>query len=252
MEIAVLLGTALLLGVLHSLEPDHLAAVSAFVVRRPARREALGYGLRWAAGHGAVILLAGSALVLLRIEVDAAVGHWLERLVGVSLVLLGGWVLLTARTLHAHFHRHEDGTAHVHLHAHAHPEAVLAATGGAETQAWPSGEAPSVPAGPVHPLHRHQPHDHRHAATAIGALHGLAGTAPAVALIPLVGLESLAVSTAYLLVFGVGTAVAMGLYAMFAGVVAGHAAVRSARLGRALARVAGLGTVAVGVVWLMG
>lgn len=225
MEIVVLLGTALLLGVLHSLEPDHLAAVSAFVVRRPARREALGYGLRWAAGHGGVILLAGSALVLLRINVDAAVGHWLERLVGVSLVLLGGWVLLTARTLHAHFHRHEDGTAHVHLHAH--PEEVLAAG-------------------------RHQPHHHRHAVTAIGALHGLAGTAPAVALIPLVGLDSLAVSTAYLLVFGVGTAVAMGLYAMFAGVVAGHAAVRSERLGRALARVAGLGTVVGGVVWLLG
>jgi ABC-type nickel/cobalt efflux system permease component RcnA len=231
LEIVVLLGTALLLGVLHSLEPDHLAAVSAFVVRRPARREALGYGLRWAAGHGGVILLAGSALVLLRIDVDASVGHWLERVVGGSLVLLGGWVLLTARTLHAHFHRHEDGTAHVHLHAH--PEEVLA-----------PGEAAAT--------HRHAPHHHRHAATAIGALHGLAGTAPAVALIPLVGLDSLAVSAAYLLVFGVGTAVAMGLYAMFAGVVAGQAAVRSERLGRGLARLAGLGTVVVGLVWLVG
>jgi hypothetical protein len=57
---------------------------------------------------------------------------------------------------------------------------------------------------------------------------------------------------AYLAVFGVGTAVAMGLYAMLAGVVAGRAAAHSGALGRGLARCAGIGTVAVGVWWLMG
>lgn len=225
MELSLLLGTALFLGVLHSVEPDHLAAVSSFVVRRPGRRAAVGYGLRWALGHGGVILLVGTALVLLRLEVNPAVGHALERLVGVSLVLLGGWVLATARTLHAHFHSHDDGTAHIHLHAHTAPA-------------------------PIH--HDAAEHRHRHAATAIGALHGLAGTAPAVALIPLVRADSVAVAGAYLLVFGLGTAAAMVLYAMFAGVVADRAAVRSEKLGRGLARVAGLGTIAVGFVWILG
>lgn len=226
-ELTLLLGTALLLGVLHSVEPDHLAAVSAFVVRRPGRRAAVGYGLRWAVGHGGIVLLAGTALVLLRIHVDGSVGLWLERGVGVSLILLGGWVLATARTLHAHYHEHDDGTAHVHLHAH--PIA-------------PHEAGEPVPA---------EAHRHRHAATAIGALHGLAGTAPAVALIPLVRLDSVGMAAGYLAVFGLGTAAAMVLYAMFAGVIADRAARRSAQLARFLARFAGTGTIAVGIWWLV-
>ena len=223
MELWMLLGTALTLGVLHSLEPDHVAAVSAFVVRRPTRRAALGYGLRWALGHGGVVFLAGSAILLLQLNVAGNAGAWLEKVVGVSLVLLGGWVLFTARTLHAHRHVHDDGTAHTHLHAH--------------------------PRGPVEPHPRE--HSHGHGATAFGALHGLAGTAPVVALIPVTGVDSAAAGIAYLLAFGVGTALAMGLYAMFAGLIVHRAATFSGRMGRALARVAGAATVVVGLVWLV-
>lgn len=223
MELWLLMGTALTLGVLHSLEPDHVAAVSSFVVRRPNRRAALGYGLRWALGHGGVVLLAGSAILLLRLNVGEDAGAWLEKVVGVSLILLGGWVLATARTLHAHEHVHEDGTAHAHLHAH--------------------------PAGVDEPHPR--AHEHGHAATAFGALHGLAGTAPVVALIPVTSVSSAGAGIAYLVAFGVGTAVAMGLYAMFAGVLVHRAASFSARLGRGLARAGGLATAAVGMVWLV-
>lgn len=223
MEIFVLVGTALTLGALHALEPDHVAAVSSFVVRRPGRRAALGYGLRWALGHGGVVLLVGTAILLLTPEPGAEMGAWVERAVGASLVLLGGWVLATARTLHAHEHVHGDGTAHTHLHAH--------------------------PAGATTPHPR--AHRHGHAVTAFGALHGLAGTAPVVALIPVTSAGSTGAGVAYLAAFGVGTAVAMGLYAMFAGVIAHRAAAVSGRVGRLLARLAGAFTVAVGLVWLV-
>ena len=216
------LGTALTLGAVHSLEPDHVAAVSSFVVRRPGRRAALGYGLRWSLGHGGIVLLAGSTILLLRLNVAEDTGAWLEKVVGASLIALGAWVLATARTLHAHQHVHDDGTAHTHLHAHP------------------------VDAGEPHP----REHRHRHGATAFGALHGLAGTAPVVALIPLTSVDSAAAGIAYLVAFGVGTALAMGLYAMFAGVLVHRAASFSGRFGRALARVAGAATIVVGVVWL--
>jgi cytochrome c biogenesis protein CcdA len=222
-----LLGVALVVGILHSLEPDHVAAVTAFVVRRPGRWEAIGYGLRWSLGHGGIVLLVGTSLLVLPIHLDESVGVWLERAVGVSLVLLGGWVLATARTLHAHHHRHADGTEHVHLHAHP-------------FSAHPSGE-------PGNP----EAHRHRHAATLIGALHGMAGTATVVAMVPLVAMDSVVAGAAFLAVFGFGTAVAMVLYAMFAGVIADRAARRSIWVGRALARTAGLGTVAVGIWWLV-
>lgn len=223
MELTILLGTALTLGVLHSLEPDHVAAVSSFVAQRPGRRAALGYGLRWALGHGGVVLLAGSAILVLRLNVAEGSGAWLERVVGLSLVLLGGWVLATARTLHAHHHVHADGTAHTHLHAH-----------------------PTDPGEP-HP----REHRHRHAATAFGALHGLAGTAPVVALIPVTSVDTAAAGIAYLAAFGVGTAAAMGLYAMLAGLLVHRAATLSARLARGVARLAGAATVVVGLVWLV-
>jgi len=218
-----LLLTALVLGAVHSVEPDHLAAVSAFVLRRPNRRAAIGYGLRWGLGHAAIILLLGSAIVLLRLQVGDAAGAWLERAVGLSLVLLGAWVLATARTLHAHVHRHAGGPEHVHLHAH--PTAV--------------------------PHDAARAHEHRHAATAMGLLHGLAGTAPAVALIPLARMESPLLAAGYLAAFGAGTAAAMALYAMFAGALAARAAERSALAGRVLARFAGVGSLLVGLWWLV-
>lgn len=223
---STLLGMALVLGFLHSMEPDHLAAVTAFVVRRPGALRAAEYGLRWGVGHGVIVFLLGTSLLLLPIQMGESLEARLEQAVGLTLVLLGAWVLATARTLHAHLHRHEDGTEHVHLHAHP-------------LSLHDVGERST-------PL----PHRHRHATTAIGALHGLAGTASAVALIPLAAADSVMAGVAFLAVFGIGTAVAMVLYAMFAGVIANRAAARSAGFGRALSRAAGLGTAAVGLWWL--
>jgi ABC-type nickel/cobalt efflux system permease component RcnA len=219
--------TALALGAVHTFEVDHLAAVSAFVALRPRPREALGYGVRWAVGHGGIILVVGTGLVLVRGALTEDTGVLLERAVGASLIVLGLWVMANARRLHAHRHAHDDGTRHTHLHVH--------------------GPARARHGGDGSPLHRH-----RHTATALGALHGLAGTAPALALLPVARIETPAGAVAYLLLFGLGTALAMGLYAMLAGVVAGRAAARSEALGRGLARIAGVGTVLVGVVWLLG
>lgn len=227
----VILATALALGALHTFEADHMAAVSAFVVRRPRVLDALGYGLRWALGHGGVILVVGAILILFRIHLPESSGVLLERIVGVSLVVLGLWVFLTARRLHAHVHAH-GRVVHTHLHAHRMPH------GKAGHESGPDEDPPV--------------HAHGHAATAMGALHGLAGTAPAVALVPLAGMESAGPALLYLAVFGVGTALSMGLYAMFAGWAAGRAAHRSGALGRGLARVAGLGSVVVGILWILG
>ncbi|HEX7089287.1 MAG TPA: sulfite exporter TauE/SafE family protein [Longimicrobiales bacterium] len=216
METLLPLLTALLLGSVHAIEADHVAAVSSFAVRRPRPGAAMLFGLRWALGHGGVVILLGMAFVLLGIELPEAAGHWLERLVGVGLVALGAWTLASARTMHAHLHTHADGTTHFHLHSHL----------------------------------TREDHHHGHAATAMGALHGLAGTAPVVALIPLAGLGSPVFAAGYLLLFAIGTAAGMAVFAMLAGWIAGRAAGRSARLARAIAWGTGVITVALGLVWL--
>ncbi len=114
------LATALVLGFGHALEPDHMAAVTTFVARRPRPREALRFGVRWGLGHSAAILLAGGVLVLLDLRVPDGVTRGLEFGVGTLLLALGGWLLWgvlheRAHALaapdagHAHGHRHGAG-----------------------------------------------------------------------------------------------------------------------------------------------
>jgi nickel/cobalt transporter (NicO) family protein len=210
-------ATALLLGSLHALEADHMAAVTSFAVRRPGPRAAVRFAVRWSAGHGGAIILIGAGLLLLGIQLPATTEHLLERLVGVVMIGLGVWTFRGASALHAHMHTHDGEAPHAHVHSHA-----------------------------VDPEHRHG-----HAVTAVGLVHGLAGSGAAVALIPVIGFDSPARGILYLVVFAVGTVLAMGVYGLFAGYVVGRSAESSVRLGRMLARTTGVLTVIIGFVWLL-
>lgn len=110
---ALPLATALLLGLTHALEPDHMAAVTTFVARRPRPREALRFGVRWGLGHSAAILVAGGALLLLDLRVPDGVTRGLEFGVGTLLLVLGGWLLWSLAHERAHAlagdHRHGAG-----------------------------------------------------------------------------------------------------------------------------------------------
>jgi len=206
---------ALVLGTVHALEADHMAAVTSFAVRKPAPLAAARFGVQWAFGHGASLLLAGSALLLMGLAIPDTASIWLDRLVALVLVGLGVWTLRNANRLRAHTHMH-DGRTHVHLH----PE----------------------PAG--------HDHDHRHAPTMVGMLHGMAGAAPAIALLNISGANSVLQGVSAILVFALGTAFGMAGYALFAGFIAGRAALASEKLARAVGRFTGIGTIIIGIYWL--
>jgi nickel/cobalt transporter (NicO) family protein len=217
MSLFILYSTALLLGSLHAMEADHMAAVTTFAVRRPGVRAAVGFGVRWSAGHGGAIVVIGAGLLLLGVQVPAATTHWLERLVGLVMIGLGVWTVRGAGRLHAHRHTHGAEVEHTHVHSHALDDG----------------------------------HEHGHAVTAVGMLHGLAGTGSAVALIPVVGSASPAAGILYLVIFALGTIAAMAIYGLLAGLVVGRAADSSVRLARNLARGTGVFTIMIGFVWLI-
>jgi ABC-type nickel/cobalt efflux system permease component RcnA len=219
--------TALLLGSLHALEADHMAAVTSFAVRRPGLREAARFGVRWATGHGGAIILVGAALLLLGTQLPAAAGYLLERFVGVVMIGLGLWTLFGA----ARAYRHAGTQA---------PDATRADAAVTTSHTHADG-------GP----HVHARGGHRHAVTAVGVVHGLAGSGATVALIPVVMLDSPVAGIGYLLIFALGTIIAMAAYAVLAGFLVGRAAARSLAIGRGIARATGLVTIAIGAVWLL-
>ena len=213
--LANLLATALVLGALHSFGPDHLAAVSVFVSRRPSWRRAAGLGARWGMGHSASILLVGGLVVLSGLRLPERFAPLAERLVGVVLIALGASALWRAWKLHAHAHTHEGGT-HWHLHSHAKSEA----------------------------------HDHGHGVLfGIGMLHGLAGTGVLVALLPSFA-STRAGGILFLVVFGLGTICSMALFGATAGHMLSLTTRASVRLERGAIGLAGAASVLVGIWWL--
>jgi ABC-type nickel/cobalt efflux system permease component RcnA len=224
---------ALLLGLRHATDPDHLTAVTTLVLsERPGGAPATWgsragrLGLAWGAGHATTLFALGLPVVLLGRELPAIVGRVAELAVGALIAGLAVRLLLRWRRgyFHSHPHRHgEEVHAHPHLHDQA-PAAEHAERGG---------------------------HDHAHAADlgrspaaayGIGLVHGVGGSAGAgvlvVAALPAAGLAALAMLAA-------GTALSMWLMSVAFGflLVRGEAAHRL----EALAPVLGTASLLFGV-----
>ncbi len=103
----LLLLSALGLGAAHAFEPDHMAAVSTFVARKPTPRDAINFGVNWAMGHGLSLLLFGATLFFAKkmLENQQPVlfsSGVLDRFVGIVLIGLGIWALVQERVLNRH------------------------------------------------------------------------------------------------------------------------------------------------------
>lgn len=218
------LALAFVLGLVHALDADHVMAVSVLATRGHGVAQGVRAGLRWAAGHGLVVLVAGSTLLLAGRTLPPALAAIAERAVGLVMIALGGWVLveLLRRRAHVHFHAHDGLPPHAHWHDHA-PRSA--------------GTHPSA-------------HQHDHGALLVGALHGFAGSAPILAVFPIARVSP-ALAIGALACFGLGVAFTM---AVVSGVL-GHASgwLGRARAGRGLSWLRGLaagGSVAIGS-WLL-
>lgn len=94
-------------------------------------------------------------------------------------------------------------------------------------------------------------HNHQHPAFAVGTVHGLAGSSHLLGVVPALALPSDTAAAAYLVLFGVGSVVAMGTFSSLIGWIAlrlggNHAKTQSTLL----ALFSGI-AIAVGGVWLL-
>jgi hypothetical protein len=99
---------AILLGLRHATDPDHLTAVSTLVAGdRAGSRGAGRLGLAWGLGHATTLFAFGLPIVLYRSYLPAAVQTAAEALIGVVIVALAIRLLLRWR-------ESRRGTSHVH------------------------------------------------------------------------------------------------------------------------------------------
>jgi hypothetical protein len=89
------LVSAAMLGFRHGLDYDHIAAITDISSVQSKARDAMRYGLLYVAGHAATVAILGSAAVAFRIALPASSDRWAERLVGITLLVLGLYVLGT-------------------------------------------------------------------------------------------------------------------------------------------------------------
>jgi ABC-type nickel/cobalt efflux system permease component RcnA len=187
----VALGIALVLGLRHASDPDHLVAVSSLVAADGGdTRAATRLGLWWGVGHGLTLLVIGLPLIFFKSELPAWLESGAEKAVGVVILALA------ARVIYKWCKGDFRVTAHAHHASHPSPE--------------PDG----------HDRRRHLRrgaggHGHRHVRTprqafGIGTLHGLAGTG-AVVLLLIAALPTQLEAAAALAVFAPMSVASMAL-----------------------------------------
>ena len=199
------LVVAVLLGLRHATDPDHLTAVSTLVLSddRKGARRAGALGLAWGLGHATTLFAFGLPVVLFRKYLPAAFQRGAEVVIG--LIIAGLAVRLLVRWRRGYFHAHSHIHGEVrHTHPHVHEERRDAHSEGDHPHAHAEGLGRS-------PL----------AAFGIGLIHGAGGSA-------LVGV----------LLVGVAATPPLGVLALllFAGATAASMALVSAGFGYALAR----------------
>lgn len=207
----IALAVALLLGLRHATDPDHLTAVSTLVLsdRYDGAQRAGLLGLAWGLGHAATLVGFGLPVVLFARHLPAVLLQGAELAIGLVIILLALRLLIRwargryhthvhtpGRVLHAHPHVHEGGhPTTVSTHSHAHAEGL--------------GRSPITAFG-------------------IGMVHGLSGSA-GVGILVVGAASSQMTGVAALVLFALATALSMALvsssfgYALTRGSVARHA-----------------------------
>jgi ABC-type nickel/cobalt efflux system permease component RcnA len=157
----VALGIALVLGLRHASDPDHLVAVTSLVAAdNGGTREATRLGAWWGLGHAATLIVIGVPLIAFKSELPIWLESGAEKAVGVVILALAlrvvwKWVRGDYRT-GRHLHPSGTGGTEAHRHLRSGESGIAHGHGGVRSPRQAFG---------------------------IGLLHGLAGTGAVVVLL---------------------------------------------------------------------
>jgi high-affinity nickel-transport protein len=100
------LGSCLLLGLRHGFDYDHLAAISDITAVQRNWRTGLRLGMTYAVGHAVTVAALGIAVLELHMGLPEGLDNWTERLIGLTLIVLGIGVVAGILRRDAHGHKH--------------------------------------------------------------------------------------------------------------------------------------------------
>ena len=180
-------AVAVLLGLRHATDPDHLAAVSTLVATddEPGPRRAGLLGLSWGLGHGTTLLVFGFPIVVFGDDLPEAVQRAAEVAVGLAIMAL-------ALRLLVHWRR---GGLRAHAHGRStHPRRRAPGTGGPPEDGHRAGALGRSPL----------------QSFGIGLIHGMAGSA-GVGVLLLAAIPSHVEGSIALVLFALFSAVSMAM-----------------------------------------
>lgn len=209
-----LLALSLGLGILHAFDADHVVAVSSMASRERRWRHSILFALKWAIGHGGVLLVIAAAAMWMKWQLPESLTYLAEKSVGVILIIAGLSIFWTFRQqrIAVRIHQHGD-QVHAHLTT---PD---------------------------------QPQRHEHAPVLVGIVHGVAGSAPAIALIPAT-MYSSALGIGYIVLFSLGVLFGMAGFGLLLGQTQKLLLNHSPRLFDVSRILLGIAATVLGVVWL--
>ncbi len=193
----LIISTGFVLGLGHSLDPDHVVAVSTLLCKCPNLRKTIASALAWGTGHSVILVAAGLLVLGLRVVIPESITQLFELAAAAMLIALGILVMKPFVTQRLGSHHHvdlKDGPIHVHsLFGHNHSE--------------------------------DHTHDNRqiHKSALTGILQGLAGSA-AIMLVTLTTVSSLEQGLIFILVFCLGVISGMICIAYFIGSILNYTA----------------------------
>ena len=228
----VVLAIALVLGLEHAFDADHIVAISTILGNTKSVRKSLFLGTMWGLGHTVTIFIVGIIVLALRVVIPQSIVNIFEAAAAVLLIVLGVYVI-RGLVIERKKHKSEDFDPHLHPeHEHEH-------THEGHTHHHPHSHS-----------NDHSGHNHTHMSLFAGAIQGLGGSA-AIMLVALSTVGSALIGVVFILIFGLGVIVGMlGIGALIGGLLK-FTAVHVEKIHYAIRAIAGSISIAFGVLIIL-
>jgi len=225
--IGFLFTDSVLLGIQHSFEPDHMAAVSVLASEKANNKlsipRLLWRSSQWALGHAVSLILFSFFALLLKSALPVNISVYAEMAVGPVMIWLGISAIRRNHQLKKLMATHKEFAAHDHLtnalHIHGKQGQEIA----------------------MNPLSR---------SFWVGMLHGLAGTGGACAIALILAAENAGIAMWIIVLQSVGIVIAMTTYSCVLALSVSRFIERNQVAFKSMNAIVGLFSIGVGCVWV--